>query len=57
MISEADRYQEAGVYDVVRCPVHKQTVAVINGHLAGTCDACMAEAARGLRRLKRWRRV
>lgn len=57
MLSEATRYRNArlSLYDVARCPVHLQTVAMLDGKLSGTCDGCAAEAALGLRRLKKMR--
>lgn len=57
MLSEATRYRNArlSLYDVARCPVHLQTVAMLDGKLAGVCDGCILEAAQGLRRLKKMR--
>lgn len=57
ILSEATRYHNArlSLYDVCRCPVHLQAVAMLDGKLSGKCDACCAEAALGLRRLKKMR--
>ena len=52
-MTAATRYENAPFYSAVRCPVHQQVVAVIDGKLAGKCDGCAADAARAIRKLGR----